>query len=182
MQAVRKWRHFSVAEIPEDVLGGILDLKQQLIQLGKETADTIQTSGLMLELPCESRSPGPSSYYLFRDVRLADSLSIFFRMVILMARGLSQLHLLQASDREWASLASMQLCMSVEHRQSSTPIEAFFEALILRVARLACPYDMGDWIESRLQQVDVWMDSSLKNLIYRFETWLDIEGVVSPGF
>ena len=177
LQAIQKWRGSSSRSIPEDVSMDLLSFKHHLIELSKEIADMAHSSGLMLELPCEPRHSGPPSYYLFRDVRLADSLSVLFRMVILVARGLSQVHLMQPLDREWASSAAIQLCMSAENRNKYTPVEAFFDSLILRVARLASSRDLGNWIENQLQEIDHWMDSSLRKVVHRFEMCMDLETI-----
>ncbi|EXJ81462.1 hypothetical protein A1O3_07754 [Capronia epimyces CBS 606.96] len=174
LQAVRKWRNAAFTDIPGHVLIDLISLRQHLLDLGEAITDFIQTSGLMAELPCISRPPGPSTYYLFKDIHLAEGISIYFRMVILVTRGLSQLQLSQPADREWSRLASAQLCMSVEHERVQAPSGALFTSLTLKVARIACSDDLVDWIEDRLRQVEDWLDPSLKNLLSLFDTWLDI--------
>lgn len=111
---------------------------------------------MVLECPplWTSSERGPSTYHLFKDIRLAEALSIFWRALIVVTNGLRQLRMATPADEEIAMGAALRLCMSAEHVQTWKPLGSLFACLNLRVARLACSQALSRWLDQELWTIE----------------------------
>lgn len=80
------------------------------------------------------------------------------------------MQLAEPDDQGRATKASIQLCVTAEHTQKLKPVGPFFVVLNLRVARLACPAYLAEWVESTLKQIECGLSPSLMKAIELFDT------------
>ncbi|KIW57993.1 hypothetical protein PV05_02545 [Exophiala xenobiotica] len=122
IHSLRTPRATSGSEFGEDSLLSALSLKEDLFSLNDRVNDFLKDTDMVLECPplWTSSERGPSTYHLFKDIRLAEALSIFWRALIVVTNGLRQLRMATPADEEIAMGAALRLsCLLSTFRPGS---------------------------------------------------------------
>lgn len=112
-----------------------------------------------------------------QDIRLVEALSILWRTLIVVTKGLKRLHITTPADAEVAAEAGRQLCiMTAELGQDWKPLGSLFAYLNLRTAQMAClcPQDFKCWVDQELYRAEQDLAPALLSAVQSYIAILDV--------
>ncbi|KAK6369875.1 hypothetical protein LTS17_009325 [Exophiala oligosperma] len=117
---------------------------------------------------------GPETCYMFRDIRLAEALSIFWRTLIVVTKGLRRLQVDTHDDAAAAVDAGRRLCMSAEPGRCWKPLGSLFACLNLHAARMVCPEGWKAWVGRELCLAERDLSPTLLGAVRSYIAILDV--------